>query len=565
MAQFSTFIIKAKMARKVSLVIVILALLTAGIWFYLSTRKSTDFEPLIKSKLQQVVKDGSNGLYDLSLDHVEVDVLKSTVDLKNLSLKVDSTRLKFLIDSKVAPVDVFEVTLSELHLTGLTIDDFLSKRKIDLNVINLVNPRLQIYHGVGVKDSITNDTSTLYERIAGTMGHFAVKNINIRNMDVTYHNLNKEAKITEYNDISMFFADLLIDSTTQYDSSRFLYAKDARIYYHDFTVRTADSLYIFAIDSLELIAAQKRLNLKGLKLDPRGNKAEFSAKHKFYKDRFDIGVASASIENIDWYSLLGQERFFASEITLNDGNIGIYGDQNKPPAAKSKVGNYPHQLLMNLDFPVQVPIVNLNRFKVDYEEVNPKNQRTGNLIFDKITGKITNITNIPENIAVDNFTKIAADCSLMNAGKMTATFSFDLSRAKTGNFSVEGSVGPMDGTTLNPITKPMAMFEVESLKINTIKFNINGTNLHGNGRVLFTYNDLKITALKENESDKLQKKGFLTFLANTFLIQTNNPPKNGKATYKNGSAERDIHRSFFNLIWKTLFSGLKENVTGFET
>ncbi len=551
------------MAKKISLVIVILALLTSGVWYYLKTRKSTDFEPLLKSKLQEIVKNGSNGLYSLEVDHVEVDILKSTVDLKNPSLKVDSTRLKFLIESKAAPVDVYNVSLAQLHIDGVNIGDLLNKRRIDLELINLVQPQLAIYHGIGEKDTLISDTSTFYERIATALGHFSVKNINISGMDLSYHNLKKQGKVSDYKNVSMFFRNVLIDSTTQYDSSRFLYAKDAAIYYNDFNIRTADSLYIFKIDSIELLAAKKQLNLTGLSFNPRGNKSDFSKKHKYYKDRYDMKIASATLSDIDWYPLLSQEKFLAGEITLSNGQIDIYADRNKPLPEKSKVGNYPHQLLMKMDFPVQVPVINLKNFKVDYEEVNPKNQRTGKLIFDRINGKMTNVTNIAENVRINNWVKLTADCALMDAGNLSATFSFDLANAKTGNFMVDGLLGPMDGTRLNPITKPMGMFEIESLKVNQIKFHINGTNSHGSGRVLFTYNDLKITALKEEE-DKLKKKGFLTFLANTFIIQTDNPPKNGKASSQPGSAERDIHRSFFNLIWKTLLDGLKKNITGFE-
>lgn len=552
------------MTKKISVIILILALLTAGIWFYLRTSKSSDFEPLLKSKLQEIVKNGSNGLYQLGLDHIEVDILNSTLDIKNPVLKVDSTRLKFLIDSKVAPVDVFEISLNQIHIDGLNIKDLIDKRTIDLKLINLSSPKIHIYHGIGAIDTTIADTSTLYERIASVMGHFAVKNINIQNLDLTYHQMKKNRKIEEYKNVSMFFTDLLIDSTTQYDSTRFLYAKDARIYYNDFSVRTADSLYIFKIDSLELLAARKQLNLKGISLNPRGNKAEFSKKHVYFTDRYDMKIKTGTIENIDWYPLLSQESFFAGKLQLSDGTIQIYADRNKPRSDKSKVGNYPHQQLMKMDFPIQVPTVTLNNFEVIYEEVNPKNQRTGRLTFDAINGSITNITNISENIKKDKWIKLAADGRLMDAGKLSATFAFDLTNTQNGSFWVEGEVGPMNGTVLNPITKPMGMFEIESLKINSIKFHINGNDFKGNGKVLFTYNNLKVKALEENENNRLQKKGFLSFLANTFLIQTDNPPENKPPIYQPASADRDIHRSFFNLIWQTLFDGLKKNVTGFE-
>ena len=67
-----------------------------GVFFYLKSRKSEDFEPLIKAKLQQLVNDGSDGLYVLDLDSVEVDVLNSRATVHNVRLSVDTAKLKVL-------------------------------------------------------------------------------------------------------------------------------------------------------------------------------------------------------------------------------------------------------------------------------------------------------------------------------------------------------------------------------------------------------------------------------------------------------------------------------------
>ena len=72
-----------------------------------------------------------------------------------------------------------------------------------------------------------------------------------------------------------------------------------------------------------------------------------------------------------------RRRIYSKEATFNDGSMEVYADKNIPPSSKSKVGNYPHQLLMRLQFPVAVDSVFIKNFKFTYTELNPKTQKTG--------------------------------------------------------------------------------------------------------------------------------------------------------------------------------------------
>src|SRR5438309_11578878 len=48
-----------------------------------------DLRPALITKLQQLVKQGSNGLYNLSIHEIEPDLLSSSVQLKKLELRPD--------------------------------------------------------------------------------------------------------------------------------------------------------------------------------------------------------------------------------------------------------------------------------------------------------------------------------------------------------------------------------------------------------------------------------------------------------------------------------------------
>lgn len=89
--------------------------------------------------------------------------------------------------------------------------------------------------------------------------------------------------------------------------------------------------------------------------------------------------------------------------------------------------------------------------------------------------------------------------------------------------------------------------------------------MHGNDYkattdVLFTYNDLKLEMLKKDDANAIEKKDLMTLFAN-LLIHNNNPSK-GKAIRRNEvTNDRQLNRSFFNLIWQTIFKSLKKTTS----
>src|SRR5690242_11306094 len=55
-----------------------------------------DLRPAIIAKLQSLVKTGSDGLYDLSIQKIEPDILSSTVDVFGAKLTPNAQALRLL-------------------------------------------------------------------------------------------------------------------------------------------------------------------------------------------------------------------------------------------------------------------------------------------------------------------------------------------------------------------------------------------------------------------------------------------------------------------------------------
>jgi hypothetical protein len=93
----------------------VFVIIIIAVFVYFKLRGTKDFEPLIKEKLQQLVLEGSDSLYRLDIDKIEVDISDAHIIVKNASLNIDSARL-VLLDSLSGRQMMFSKYLSKILL-----------------------------------------------------------------------------------------------------------------------------------------------------------------------------------------------------------------------------------------------------------------------------------------------------------------------------------------------------------------------------------------------------------------------------------------------------------------
>jgi hypothetical protein len=133
--------------------------------------------------------------------------------------------------------------------------------------------------------------------------------------------------------------------------------------------------------------------------------------------------------------------------------------------------------------------------------------------------------------------------------------------SSNGKFTANGSLkSPTDATILNPLSKPMALVEINSGTINSLDFNFIGNDYRAKGIVRLLYDDLKVKLLKQEDVSKEYKsKKMISLLANIAIINAN-PDKNKPVRIVTVNHARDPNTSIFNLIWKSIFEGAQKTV-----
>jgi hypothetical protein len=280
------------------------------------------------------------------------------------------------------------------------------------------------------------------------------------------------------------------------------------------------------------------------------------------ENRFDIQIPKVVFTNIDWWALLNNEYFSSTKADMYNTVVKNYVDLSKSKNPNLKVNNFPQQLLMSIPLNVNIAQLDVHNARIVYEEYEPNIARTGEVHFDNINGTFTNITNVREAIKGNDVASFKGSGLFMHSVPLTAIFKFNLAKYKTGDFSVDVHMGPMDSTIVNPVAEPMGLISFKSGELQQANGHAEGNNFSSTGRVEILYKDLHITPLKRDKNDttNLKKKTFTGFVANAIFIKDSNPSKGEDTRRPTVTVQRDHYDGFFRFFWKTMLAGILKTI-----
>ena len=571
------FVILLRVKKIILISVIILAIICAGfIYFKYDVLKTKDFKPdnsksvsaldlrpSIIAKLQQMVKDGSGGLYTLSIDKIDPDVLSSKLDVMDGTISIDTAAMLQMEKDQKLPDDVFRIKFHSLHIDGIGINDFLHKNNIDIKAAFVNDPVINIYHKTQLynrDERKKNENLTLYQRLMGQMKKIAIAEINIQHGSLIVHDIDHPNRKTKFNDIAVKMNDILIDSSTQYEADRFLFAKHAELETHNYIFRTGDSLYTVKLGTIKLTGEKHSISISNASLLPRGNRQQFEKKLPGRDQMYTVNFPAINMTDMDWWNLVNNEKIIAKKMEINGGTVSIYYDESLPLGPPQPRNHFPHQLVMMIPVPVLVDELKFNHLKVIYEQYKPDTKASGTSVFTSVNGNARHITNIPAEIKRSGYTVLSASGLFMNKVPLTATFKFDLVRQRSGHFYSDIHMGTLDKEIINPIAESLGPFTVKRGQMQEGTVKIEGDNSDLNAIMDFHYTDLHITPLKpDSTSDGFKKKHVTSFLANKILIKNDNP-NGGRLRQPSYTLGRDHYDNFVSFIWHTIVAGLLKSV-----
>ncbi|UPK70080.1 hypothetical protein [Chitinophaga filiformis] len=543
--------------KKVLLSIIILILLVLGAAWYIGQRWNRQIQWQLKAYIQEM----SDSLYTLRYADLNLNPITGSLTLEKVSLIRDPDVYKRLQEEQRAPKLIYSFTADEVSLSYFKVWRYFMKKELNAGSLVFSNPVVMLEMNLQNKDTTVRKNA--YQNISSKIKSLYLGTLRLSNTNLKYTVIKKDSSLvmTHLENLRIQVKDFLIDSVALEDPTRFLYARNYEFGLEEYRYRTPDSLYWMHVKDIQYSAEEQMLRIGQFAVEPRYPRAEFDIRSKVQRDRFDVKLNNIELARLQPRMLLEHQVIWADKLTINNGTLDIYHNRKLPEAPGNKLGQFPNQLFKKLAIPIYIDSLVGKKTDIFYTEINPKSDEAGKLSIKQVHGIFRNVTNIDSMVAKNSHITADLNAILMNSGKLKVHFNFSM-KDTLGGFGVSGQVKSMDGKDLNPVLKPLAMVQVKSCDIQDLSFSMTGNERRASGQVKFIYSNLKVNILKKEEgTHEFKRKGLMSFLANVLIIKDSNPA-DGETRLAHPRYERDIKKSFFNLVWKTLFTGIKETALG---
>lgn len=537
--------------KKLIFLLFLVLLVAAGVVYYKKWRKE-----LLQKKLPELVFLESDSLYRITYDDVDIDEVDGEILIKNLKLIPDSTYKK--PTDTTLPRNLLQVSVPEVHITGVQTDAAVLNKEVIASRIKLTNPVVTMFNNKrGAKDDDpTPTTDKIYRVLLRGLEKISVDTILITDADYHICKWPTGDTIFSSSKINAQLHHIIISDSTSTDTSRVLFAQQASLEIDKIVIQGKNDLYNYRLNDIQLQTAERSFAVKNLHIVPQLGEAAFMRAAKWQTDRLDFDFSNLLFKQVNVRELLNGN-LLADELTIRNARFKVFRDKSYPRKNTSKVGHYPQQDFLKIPIDVAIKKVVVPNGYIEYKEKNPQTSNSGVVIFDNVQATIYNVTNRLANIHDNGICKLNFSSRFLNKIPLTATLQFYL-KSKNGKFTVNGSMKATDATIFNPLSKPMALVEINSGNINQLDFNFICNDHLAKGIIRLLYDDLKIKMLKKEEADYKTKK-VVSLMANMLILNAN-PMKKKPVRVITVAHPRNIYTSMFNLIWKSIFEGVQKTV-----
>ncbi|MBB1283250.1 hypothetical protein HRH25_02615 [Flavisolibacter sp. BT320] len=510
-------------------------------------------EPVLRKRLHTLVVDGSDSLYTYTLGGLNVNFWGGHVGVNNLQVQPDSNRYRQLKADGKLPALVMQLDVARADIKGIAILSLLFGRKIVIDEISSQNANVKLSRYVKNREEVaaSEEKLPLWKAIQPAIKDVRVERIKLDGIKFLYKNEDGEEGKLQFDRCDALFENIRIDSAVVDDTSRMGYVEHISFRLNDLKYRTTDSAYKMKAEWITYNSAQRLLQVEDFKLQPtiKNEDRNDSMRKSWYTVTFD--KVSFMGLRIDKY--LQQNRAVADSVIFQRPTLAVYQDKLGQKSYDSKIGRYPHQLLMKARSVIAIKKFVASDMQIDITEKHEETRQVGTLQLTDINLTVLNIVNDPALVRQNPVSTAEASGKIIGSPIQT-TFRFYLDSAE-GRFDLKGRIGTVTAAQLNPVSTRLANIEVPSVQIAQVDFFVRGEDYEATSDVQMLYSNLALVFRKRDEETGANKtRKFWTKILNRYAINTANA---GERKAEGVRVARLTTQSFFGMIWKAVFEGMQ--------
>jgi len=492
------------------------------------------------------------------LEHeVNFEGISLSYDLRGTALKIDKIAIHPK-ESLSTHHPKIVLSAEDLEISGFKWSSYflgssIEIRKASIQMLNIISFSPDLLKDSEEKKNIISN----YRRIK--VDELSLKTLNFQNKSTENDSLR--LRITS---ASLNVTDLYLLPRHLQNPFALFQAKEIEANVEE--VRIALDKYYQKLILHDISFDSKRSNFEILKvhLNQTLNRNSFNQAFGYRKDYLSLSSDRVSGTGVDWLNFFDHGKWQTEKIKIQNPILKVFVNKQKPRNPTTKKLLFAEQI-KNIKIPLKMDSLVFQNAQVYLEEVPEKDfYKNGKLNFTNLEINILNLTNQNEKLKEKPELLINAKGSFMNSGKISLHVQQDLLK-ENGEFKIQGHLGKMPLQKINEILEPETQVSISSGNLIDLSFQMIGNNHSGQGELIVQYEDLLVKLLdkKDPKSSNFWKQ-FASFIANTFVIKSNNPNKRGQLIKGKIDYQRTKENSNINYWWQLILSGIKstfENVS----
>lgn len=459
-----------------------------------------------------------NGDYAMSAKRIKID--QNQGNFYELKIKTTpSKKNNFVMDAQLKS--------GKMKLNSWNLED---------NILTIDNQQV-ILDSLQAKIKIIPVKSDKNKSKEGLKINALFQNIRLINSDLAYNQLN-------LSDFNANIKGFKIDNSDEKNPNS-LSVKNYEI--ASKSARFDNEYYNFTFG--EFVMNEKSLGIKNFSMKPKYSRQQFIRIIPAEKDLYNIVFEEMKMQG-KWDVFSAERYLDASSIWITGVKANIF--RSKIPKDDLKTKPFYSELLRSIQLPFYVAYTEVQNSFLEYEEDTKKSNGPGKLTFSDLNLKIQHL-NSGKMKGKSTRVPIVVESKFFSVSPMKVHWTLDTSN-KNDDFTISGNISSLPSPRINQFVEPYLKIRTTG-KIQNLDFNFKGNKNGIGGDFKIKHKDLKVSLL----NDKGKKKKFLSAVVNIF-INTNSGkyPESVKVEH----IERDRTKSFFNLFWKGIESGLVKTLVG---
>jgi hypothetical protein len=513
---------------------------------------------LIERKIDAFLLGEKLKHYHVQYNRAGFNFLNRSVSLIGFKLIPDSVFLDSIAKTKINTA-VMEFSVGRITVAGIDFGALLKGEALTVRKVTVRKPEMKLYKFNGkvrTAEKASNRTGFLGDSVfLAKLSHkIEIKRILLKKTRLVIYNYNQHKTTLSSDRITIMASGLILAPSGHGNHYFYPSVETVLLVAKDNYIALSNPLYEIKFKELTVDLTHNAMHFKGFHYLSPYSKKNFSKHIKFQKERFDFYAGTVDFSGIDTYRFLLKNEIHIRKIIVSDAVIDLFRDKNVP-FNHAQRPLLPNQSLKRMKGKFKIDSVLIRNVHFAYAEQIPGRSHLLQVSFSYLSGYLVHLSDMA-SLWKKYPMQVDLEGRFMKRAPFHIRFVFPL-WVKSDTFSFQGSIkGPVPFKIFNPAVFPASGLKFTGGTLTRMTFRGNANPRYATGTMTMLYHDMSFEAMKKKNSNSANK--FISWGVNSF-VRRNNPRKGKDKEVKSVSMffQRDMEKGFGNLLWKTLFSGMK--------